>query len=186
MFMKDEIEWLNGWTAASHAVGGAWGVEFLSAIQEIARIEIELRRRETQYEGWIKSGNTQAMLSLEATNVFPLSVAWVFLAFEMLRTLIAAIERKFPAYRSQRKHSLRQAKTIINRLRARLAKHEAAGNSGDTWDVAVLGRRFPMKVGWFLQDDEFITRRDLADMLRDALIQSANLNAELTNAKARP
>ncbi|MFY1971760.1 hypothetical protein ACOTCQ_10735, partial [Achromobacter dolens] len=63
MFMKDEIEWLNGWTAASHAVGGAWGVEFLSAIQEIARIEIELRRRETQYEGWIKSGNTQAMLS---------------------------------------------------------------------------------------------------------------------------
>lgn len=185
MLTKDEIEWLNEWTSASPAVGGAWGVEFLSAIQEIARIEIELRRRETQYEGWIKSGNMRATLSLEATNVFPLSVAWVFLAFEMLRTLIAAIERQFPAYRSQRKHSLHHAKTIINRLRSRLAKHEAAGNSGDTWDMAVVGRRFPMKVGWFLQDDEFITRRDLADMLRDALIQSANLNAELTNTKAR-
>jgi len=175
MLTESEAEWFKVWISPSIPLAGAWGVEFGSLIQEIGRVELELRRREAQYERSMQKGDERGMLSLEATNLFPLSVAWVLMAFEMLRTLIARIERENPAFRSQRQHPLHKAKTVINRLRTRLAKHQAAGNSGDSWNHVVLGRRGPMHVGWFLQEKEFVTRRDLADILASALANGHEL-----------
>jgi hypothetical protein len=93
---------------------------------------------------------------------------WILGAYEVVRTLDQRARNR-SLFDSQNRERIQSLKRRINRLRVPLAKLEPAGSNPDDDPVPLPAYSEDHGVAWKLQDDLYLSRRELADSFLQVL-----------------
>jgi hypothetical protein len=166
------------WVDCSCVVGN-FNDDVTIFIQGLGRIDSKLVQIDRkQVDSYVNQTGMNALASIIYNDAIFLSRLWVFGGYELVRTLSAKPHNTL--WSKDELANINRVKMIFSRIRMQLAKYEPQGKNhgkhhlGD-YDIAQSILDTKLGTAWKINDNEWITRRSLADELLalfEALIQT--------------
>ncbi|MGB6603011.1 MAG: hypothetical protein WBE65_01765 [Steroidobacteraceae bacterium] len=138
---------------------------------QLGRIDVRLIQADETWSDRFLDGGLSGEDGANLHEHITLSFLWVLGAYEFVRTLCARVKtdaiEKTP---EEVRNVLLQVKHRFARVRIPLAKMEpASAFAGEDWPIAYPGLKRGVGVAWQLNPSTAITRRELSDVLLEAL-----------------
>ena len=158
---------IEHWVLRSHRVAAADHM-LVFLIQSLGRHDSRLIEAERQLDNRTSGqfGESQSMLFFD--EHICQSYLWILGAYEVIRTLDQRA-RRHSLFDSQTRGRIRELKRRFNRLRVPLAKLETATSNPNDNPVALPAYAEGHGVAWKLQDNLYVSRRELADSFLELL-----------------
>jgi hypothetical protein len=150
-------------------------------IQGLGHIDVSLVEGDDLFLSDFENNRNSLNENLKLNDRFTLSYLWVLGGYEVVRTICQRIKEKRDGVPDEVAAKFEELKKEFNRLRVPLAKMEPASAHRNTDSHFAYPAINTKGIAWQVSQDVFITRRDLADRLLEALELARSNDPNLTN-----